>query len=287
MQIDLYGQLRLGDFRIGGSIGVAKVPAGSPNARAAQVTTNQGYEYNLLSRSHYVGMDFMNQALTLRAGRLNLPYGIRIPEHTMWIRQETRTDRESDQQHGVALAYNGQKVRGELMAIAGNYQINPDLYRERGYSGYIEFLTGARSAVGVSSLITEAKRDRITLEDDVLRMVHGPFLRAALADPLVLLLEGDMLKRSNAELGYVGFVQLDLEAVQGLHFMASGETLDTGYPTGGGPTGTPRAPGSGKPKVGAWATVNWFFYTHFDVRVDAIMRKAEPFTLLGQLHMYL
>ncbi len=32
-----------------------------------------------------------------------------------------------------------EKLRFEVMAIAGNYQIEPDAYRERGYSGYVEF----------------------------------------------------------------------------------------------------------------------------------------------------
>ncbi len=287
MQIDVYGQLRLGDFRLGGSLGVAKVPAGSPHARAAQITTDQGNGYNLISRNHYVGMDFMNQVLTLRAGRLNLPFGIRIPEHTMLVRQETRTDRESDQQHGVALAYNGQSVRGELMGIAGNYQLGPDEYRERGYSGYLELLTGQTAAVGLSSLITYAKRDRTTLEEDVTRMAHGPFVRAALAEPLVVLAEADMLKRSHADFGYVGFLQLDVEPIQGLHLIGTGEVFDQGYPENGGLSGAPRDTGSGKPKLGGWGSVNWFFYTHFDVRVDAIVRKDDPFTLLGQFHMYL
>ena len=39
MQGDLYGQLRLGPVTFGGSLGIAKVPYGSQNARAAQVTT--------------------------------------------------------------------------------------------------------------------------------------------------------------------------------------------------------------------------------------------------------
>jgi hypothetical protein len=287
MALDVYGQLQLGDFRAGGSVGLARVDVGSPHARAAQVTANQGKEFNLISRTHFVGMDFMNQALTLRAGRLNLPFGLRIPEHVMWVRQETRTDRESDQQHGLALAYNGKELRGELMAIAGNYQINPDAYRERGYSLYLEYFASPRTAIGLSSLVTKAERDRMFLEDDVLRMVHGAFVRATLADPLVLLVEGDLLKRSTAEFGYVGMLQLDYEPVQGLHFLGTGEVLDSGYPDGGGASALARSKGAGKPKLGGWLSAGWFFFTHFDVRVDAMFRQEEPVTLLSQLHMYL
>ncbi|HVJ16569.1 MAG TPA: hypothetical protein VM686_14105 [Polyangiaceae bacterium] len=288
MQLDVYGQLRFGDFRVGGSLGVSKVPVGSPHARAAQLTSGQGDQWNLISRSHWVGMDFMNQEITLRLGRMNVPFGLRIPEHVMWVREATRTDRESDQQGGLALAYNGSDLRGEILAIAGNYSINPDMYRERGYSLYLEYMTSSRAAVGISSLVTKAARDRLYLnETDVLRMAHGAFVRGTLGDPFVLLVEADLLKRSATEMGYVGMIQLDYEPTQGLHFIATGEVLDNGYPEGGGPTQSARVEGQGKPKLGGWLSAAWFFYTHFDVRVDAIKRQTEPFTILGQLHVYL
>ena len=56
MQGDLYGQLRLGIFRMGGSVGIGRSRPGSTNGRLAQVTTNQD-GYNLVSRSHYIGVD--------------------------------------------------------------------------------------------------------------------------------------------------------------------------------------------------------------------------------------
>src|SRR6187399_487 len=216
MQLDAYGQLRVGKVLVGGGLGVIKVPASSPYGRTAQVTTAQGEAYNLISRTHYLGYDFDGQ-YTLRAGRLNLPFGLRIPEHTMWVRQATRTDRESGGQHGVALAYNAETLRGEVMAILGNYQINPDMYRERGYSAFLEVMAGSRAAFGVSSFYTYAKRDRVTLESNIARGAHGVFTRLALADPLALLAEADIMTDSTRSLGYVGFVQADYEVIQGLH----------------------------------------------------------------------
>jgi len=291
MQADLYGQLRIGSFRAGGSIGVAKVKPGSPHARAAQVTTNQGNELNLISRTHWLGFDLgAGGAWTLRAGRINLPFGVRIPEHTMWVREATRTDRESDQQHGVALAYNGQVIRAEVMGIAGNYQVNPDAYRERGYSGYVEVYVGDGTALGVSSMWTTAKYDRLTLEEErTARGAHGAFLRAKLSNPIVLLAEADALHTSRRELGYVGFVQLDVEAVQGLHLGGTGEALDTGYlkQQGVGGLDTPRVAGAGKPRWGGWLSVDWFFLPHLDLRVDAIARQQAKLALLAQLHAFL
>ena len=285
MQMDLYGQFRFGKFFLGGSAGLSKVPAASPHARAAQITTGQGDQWNVISRTHYLGLDFADQKFTLRAGRLNLPYGIRIPEHTLWVRENTRTDRESDQQHGVALAYNAEDARAEGMIILGNYQVNPDDFRERGYSFYFELLAASRAAFGVSSLYTVAAIDRLSLETNVARGAHGPYTRLAIGDDFALLAEMNLLTDSTRKLGYVGFVQGDYEMTQGLHAMLTGEILDQGYPRNGDLIRLSPDPGLGKPAVGAWVSVGWFFLPHMDLRIDAIVR--QEFMLLTQLHAFL
>jgi hypothetical protein len=285
MQMDVYGQLRFGSFFVGGSVGVSKVPAGSPHARPAQVTKGQGDSWNMISRNHYLGMDFDEQKFTARAGRLNLPFGVRIPEHTMWVREATRTDRESDQQHGLALAYNSEEARGEGMVILGNYQMGPDEFRERGYSFFFELMAGSRAALGVSSLYTLAERDRLTLETNVARGAHGVFTRMALGDPFALLGEVNLLTDSTRDLGYVGFLQGDYELTQGLHALVTGEILEQGYPKSGEINQVRKAPGQGKPAGGLWISAQYFFLPHLDVRVDAIIRT--DFQLLTQLHAFL
>jgi hypothetical protein len=284
MMADLYGQVSIGHFRVEAGIGAVRVGVGSPYARAAQVTRGQGDEWNLLSRTHWLGYDLAEGAVTLRAGHMNLPFGVRIPEHTMWVRQATRTDRESAQQDGVALAYNGEKLRGELMAIAGNYQINPDKYRERGYSLYAEYMVGDRTAVGISSLVTNAKKDRTTLHPDVLRQAHGAYVRAAFSDDIVLLAEADGLFTTEHDAGYVGFAQLDWEVTRGLHLMGTAEILDKGYDK---VVGGPRSTGNGQQQLGAWGSVDWFCLPHVEVRADVFSHQDEEFTILGQLHVFL
>ena len=285
MQLDAYGQLRVGKVLVGGGLGVIKVPASSPYGRTAQVTTAQGEAYNLISRTHYLGYDFDGQ-YTLRAGRLNLPFGLRIPEHTMWVRQATRTDRESGGQHGVALAYNAETLRGEVMAILGNYQINPDMYRERGYSAFLEVMAGSRAAFGVSSFYTYAKRDRVTLESNIARGAHGVFTRLALADPLAFLAEADIMTDSTRSLGYVGFVQADYEVIQGLHGLVTFEWLDQGYLKSAQMQNEPRTKGAGQTEVAPWFSADWFFLPHMDVRADFIIRP-DNFEFLGQFHAFL
>ena len=284
MMADVYGQLQVGNFRVEGSIGIIRVGVGSPYGRAVQITGNQGDQWNLLSRTHWIGYDLADGTVTLRAGHLNLPFGIRIPEHTMWVRQITRTDRESAQQDGVALAFNGEKLRGEIMGIAGNYQVRPDKYRERGYSLYAEYLTGTRTAIGVSSLVTSAKEDRVSLERDVVRQSHGAFVRTAFSDSVTLLAEADGLITSHRETGYVGFAQLDYEVTQGLHLMATGEILDQGYDT---LIAGDRVLGAGQPQLGAWGTVDWFCLPHVEFRADIFSRQNDDTTILGQLHVFL
>jgi len=77
MMADLYGQVQVGNFRVEGSLGVVRVGVGSPYARAAQITTNQGDQWNLLSRTHWLGYDLADGTITLRAGHMNLPFGVR------------------------------------------------------------------------------------------------------------------------------------------------------------------------------------------------------------------
>jgi hypothetical protein len=288
MQLDLYGELRAGPVRAGGTIGGARVPAGSPYASAAQVTSNEG-GWNLVSRTHWIGVDLGRaKEVTVRAGRLNLPFGVRVPEHILWARVATRTDRESAQQHGLAVALDTSWLRGELMAIAGNFQVRPDEYRERGYSGYAEILASDGLAVGASSAFTVARADRYTLvRAQTARGAHGPFARVSIAKPVVLLVEADVLDTGRRELGYVGFVQLDVEPIQGLHVGGTGEVLDQGYADAARRAGVERGPGNGKPRFGGWGTIDWFFLPQFQARFDAIMRQESELWLLGQLHVYL
>ncbi len=298
MQADLYGQLRFGRFTAGGSMGIAKVSEGSTHARPAQLTVGQGDQLNLISRTHYLGVDIGDHVI-LRAGRLNLPFGVRIPEHTAWVREATRTDRESDQQHGVAFSYTGEHMRGEFMGILGNYQtrlnpggrfeeLKPDAVRERGYSFFLEGLGSTTFAAGVSSKVTYARLDRLTEEEKTLRQAHGLTMRWAAHRKFSVLAEANALFRTRANAGYVLFTQADYEPVQGLHFLLTGEVMDQGLaqPQAGQPLVEPD-PGMGKPKFGGWLSLDWFFFKQFEFRTDLILRSNESATILGQLHFYL
>lgn len=270
MQADVAAAVVVGGFRASASIGGV-----TSNGSAAAVAGN------IVAREYWVGYSFHEDAWLVRAGRIQVPFGIRVIEHNMFVRQATRTDINDTQQLGVTIAYSGERFRGELMGIAGNYQVSPDAHRERGYSGYVEFAAAKKLAIGISSLVTHAADD-LYLRAPNTRQAHGAFVRYAPWEPLVLLAEADFIAQSPTGLpsrrGLVTVVQADVEPWQGLHFMLTGETYD---------------PGASGVSYGGWLSAVWFFAPHLDIRGDLI-RSSDVFgnqrtpvlAYLGQLHAY-
>jgi hypothetical protein len=253
MQADLRAGIEAGRWRAAGSLGFIQ----NSNSPAAVVG-------NLIAREYWVGYTFANDKLLLRAGRLNLPFGIRSIEHTLFVRTATRTDLNDTQQHGVALAFRGGGFRGEVQAIAGNYQERPDAFRERGYSGYAEWSPASHYAFGVSSLITHAAQDPYFRAANT-RQAHGVLARAAPIERLVVLAEADYVAQAPSGLarwdGLATMLQLDVEPWQGLHVIGTGETYASGQP------GAASA-------WGLWGGVDWFFFSHVDLRLDYMHRAA-------------
>ncbi len=275
MQADLRAILRPSFFRAGGAIGFVH-----EGGRPAAMTSND--KNNVVSREHWAGVAFKDDEFLIRAGRMNLPFGIRNIDHTVWVRRGTRTDINTAQQHGVAFSYNGDTLRAEVMGIAGNFQIHPDVYRERGAVGYVEYTISPHYTAGVSGLFTSAQLDTATATP-LKRGVAGFFGRGSPARPLVLMAEGDVLfnavEGADLELGMVGMLQADYEPTQGIHVLGTEELrVDT--------TGVSAA---------SWLGVAWFFLPHADARIDSIVQSVASAdgssklatSFLGQLHFYL
>jgi hypothetical protein len=254
MRADLYGDVRFGRLRAAASIGYA--PQGDLSAALTRSDTD-----NLISREHWIGAELDDDGgWLLRAGKMALPFGVRMIEHTLWARTLTRTDLDATQQYGVALSFAKGRMRGELMGIAGNFEIRPDDFRERGYSAYVEYSPVEKLAIGGSSLFTRATRDIVYGVTDY-RYANGVFARYSPATPLVLLAEADWVYQSltwnGHRSGYAGFVQADYEPAQGFHFMVTAETMN------GGTAGEPLS-------YDGWVSAVWFFLPHLDLRVDGI-----------------
>jgi hypothetical protein len=271
MQGDLAAAVHAGGFRASASLGYITT-TGSPASVAGQV----------VSREHWAGWAFGEEGeLLVRAGRMIVPFGVRSIEHTMFVRQATRTDLNDTQQHGVAVAYSGERIRGELMAIVGNFQIRPDSVRERGYSGYVEVWPLSRLGVGVSSLVTHASQD-VYAQVPNTRQAHGAFVRASPWTALALLAEADYviqdLSGASTKKGLATMLQADFEPWQGVHLIATGETLDTA--------------GAGI-SYGGWLSAAWFFAPHLDIRADLVNRSevvgASRYAVLAYMaqgHVY-
>jgi hypothetical protein len=279
MQADLHAAVNTARWVAAGTIGYA--PRGATFA-----SLSRGVDSNIISRYHWLGYRLDEDAtMILRAGRMNVPFGIRDVMHTLAVRTTTRTNIDQQQQHGVSFAYSGEHFRGELMAILGNYQLRPDAYRERGYSGYLEWAPSQHAAIGVSSRVTHVCLDP-KVPVPMWRHAHGVFGRVATPfEPLVLLGEADYVIDSPKELprrqGIQVMAQADLEIVQGLHYQMTGEVGDFG-------------PHDVPPSYGAWWSFLWFFASHADIRLDGSYQslaseagRVSDVILLAQGHVYL
>jgi hypothetical protein len=280
MRADLYGDVKVGRFRATANIGYT--PLGDLQA-AITPAPNE----NLISREHWLGVELDEEgAWLLRAGRIALPYGIRMIEHNLWARTLTRTDIDDTQQDGVAISVSQEKFRGELMGIAGNFQIRPDAFRERGYSAYFEYAPMTTLAVGASSMFTRATRDIVYGVTDY-RYCNGLFVRYSPVEPLVILAELDSVYQSltwhGHRGGYAGFVQADYEPTQGFHVMATTEIMN------GGAAGEPAS-------YDGWLSAVWFLLPHTDLRFDGIYSglgapgvggHTAVTTWLAQFHVFL
>lgn len=252
---------------------------------AVVVSPNSGPDNALVSREHWAGVQLFDDALTIRAGRIPLPFGLRNVEHTSLVRSLTRTDINVHQQHGIAVSWNAESWRAEVMGIAGNFQIRPDEFRERGYSGFFEWAPAQNVAVGVSSLLTYAVKD-LDASVPLLRQAHGAFARWAPAPWLVLLGEGDAIVRTSSSeawgVGGVGWLQADIEPVQGVHIVPAVELAKLDET-------------QAAPTMGGWLSFIWYPLPHAELRFDNIYTHVSPsgvdavgnFTSLLQLHFFL
>lgn len=276
MQGDLRAGLTLGNFVAYGSFGAV-----SEGAEEAWFTSNSN-GWNAVTREHWLGWN-VNKHVMVRAGRMNLPFGIRTDEHVLYTRAATGTDINDAQQLGASVFFANRSFRGELMGIAGNFQLRPDDFRERGYSGYFTYVPSNNVELGVSSLLAATKLD-MDAQVPATRMAHGVFTRIRPVEHLGLLVEADGLfkqpKDANMAVGTAVAAQVDWEATQGLHLRATEEVCTPDF--GSGVVAT------------HWGAVDWFLAPRTDLRLDAMYGNLNcvtgtnaSFMGLAQLHFFL
>ena len=280
MLLDARAELKLGIFRAGGAIGWGTTPFTLPIA----IVTNAAGTQMLITREYWVGLQVDDTTL-IRVGQMNLPFGLRIVEHTAWVRYSTQTDINYSQQTGAAVAFDNGHVRTEVMGIVGNLEVSPDAYRQRGFSGLVEVPIAERATIGMSALITRAE---LTLASPSpgLHEVYAVFSRFAPIEQVGVVVEGDVFFNNNLGSGVLQpngatWLQVDYEPIQGIHIMPAVETLNTYGIHGTG--------------FGTWLTLDWFCLPHTDIRLDGVYRSEpattspalQTFSFLVQLHTFL
>lgn len=262
MQADLRGGIHTESFTayVGGGVV-------SEGARAARIVSDEDIGAEAVTpvlRDYWVAYR-PNRSLTFRAGRMNLPFGIRTDQHILYTRAATRTSTNADQQLGVSVAVEQRKWRGELMAIAGNYQVRPDAFRERGYSAMAALAASQRLELGASSLVTGSGAD-VATSDPTIRQAHGVFSRYSPVEGVAIMAEVDALVTTTGAAGsrvtapgVVLDVHGDWEALRGVHIKAGGELCDPDLSAADGAASR------------GWGAVQWFFAPHVNLRVDALL----------------
>ena len=278
MQEDLRGALKAGVFRASGSIGVV-----SEGAQPAWITSNASGP-NLVSRDYWLGVEPVEN-VTIRAGRMNLPFGIRSEEHMLYARTVTRTDTNKSQQTGLDAVFDVGDIRAEVMGIAGNFQVSPDGYRERGYSASVGYGPSSTFELGLSSMLTHASYDLYTFAP-LTRQAHELFARWGLSQKVGFMGEAGVLMNQTtgaaSDVGTFGYLQADVEPTRGFHVKGTGEWCDDRLSDTAAPVGR------------GWLALQWFVVAHIDLRADLMYGTlyCTPGTVpspLGMLqaHVYL
>jgi len=171
------------------------------------------------------------------------------------------------------------------MAIAGNFLIRPDAYRERGYSGYIDWTPKPKMSLGFSSLITYRVLDSATLKP-TWRQAHW------------------RLRALGEALGTTG-LQTEWDIPSSLRGTRHSRRASWVSPRGcrgairrapdGNPGGVYRGHGHVPLSWGSWLSYAWFFLPQMDVRLDSIYQRigstagpdTDIFTVLVQGHVAL
>lgn len=270
-------------LRASASVGLA-IKRAQP---AAVFPRSDSDSVKMVSREFWAGASVADDQVLIRAGRMNLPFGLRNPEHTLWVRSATRTDYNEDQQYGVAVGYTGETIRAEVMGVAGNFQLGPDLYRERGAVGFFEFAFMPNLAAGLQFQALGSGADAELRTRSPLRQAYGGFARYGLSPELALMAEVDVIHYAAEDqagtLGAAGMIQADFEVVRGLHLMVTGEFLRDALPNQYGV------------QRGGWLGLSWFAAQGVEVRVDGIIRQLPQgenlpelsnMILLSQVNLY-
>ncbi len=175
-------------FEVGGVAAYGKILAyGAIGPKAPEA---EGIGYKVFSREHWLQFRFTD-ALSVRGGRMVLPFGIRQPDHTAFTRS-TLGFGYYGQSYAAEADYVSERLAIAVAGFGGDLAEQPAGLRERGAVGSFTFNVDGRAALGVSGLYGTA---------DLARRTAGAlFARLRLLGASYLLAEVDVLSRSSTGL---------------------------------------------------------------------------------------
>ncbi len=240
-------------------------------AEAQNLMESKGY-----SREHYVGWR-PTPKVGIYAGKMDKAFGLRIPDHNLSSRAQTRTA-QFNQVHGVMLHVVGEKVETSLHSFVGDLNLQDEDQREKGYSGILEWGVTSQNRLGVSYQATEVgtNQQRVIALHDRIGLGKGHSVMAEL---------GQITKtigtaKSNDYL--YGLLQTHLMVARGLWLQGTFDYYKSSVST----TSETLSAGPG---------IQWFPRQKLEFRIDIYNKRVfqenlatqDSWQALGQVHLWL
>ena len=132
------------------------VPSNSLPAGQADYDVAAGEDLTF-SREHYFGYRFSNNSQGIYVGKMDIVYGIRIPNHTAFSRSSTGNDQYAAS-HGVVYHLGSEKFDLGLQYFLGDFE-KVEEARSSGFAGKYEHSVTSNSRLGVSYLNSTNNND--------------------------------------------------------------------------------------------------------------------------------
>ena len=226
------------------------------------------------SRYHWLQYRASDE-VALRFGKMVVPFGLKIPDHTVTTRKGLGFDKY-DQSYGAMLDWQTESLALGVMAFAGESPWKESGLQERGLSVSISHLIPGRAAIGFSGLYGDTGFST--------RLIAGLHARVQGPAKTYCLIEGDLERKGNTsakdpQLQFVGYTRLGWFPRGWLDVFAELRYLDF-LPSGSEEGEAPR-------ELGAMLGLNWQVLPWVELSPGVMLNQLESgaeLTWLGQLH---
>jgi len=190
MLSELHGVMAYGNYEVYGSISARKF-GNSPS------------DMGVYSRHHWVKYQ-PDENLSIRAGRMVIPFGIRIDDHTTYTRRDLGFDKH-DHSYGIQLDYFKDNLGLTAMGYGGNFLVGDPSQQRRGAALTFSYFVPAFSQFGISLLGDASQRTT--------RFMGGAFVRTKIYEKIYAMMETDLLNTQTndatlSQTEIVGFLRL-------------------------------------------------------------------------------